>query len=158
MVSVARGVGAGRDVAPRSAAAQQHIAQASCSHRFGRPHGNVGGAKVMRERLARLELLEAFTADHLKQNQEDLEIPADLVRLHPDQFLSCRTRLSGKDFDDARKLEGDIGLCEQASAARRDEVLPRLVQQPPSAHLLRWRGFVTTWRIQTWKNGATVDL
>lgn len=108
--------------------------------------------------LSRLELLEAFTADHLKQNQEDLEIPADLVRLHPDQFLSCRTRLSGKDFDDARKLEGDIGLCEQASAARRDEVLPRLLQQPPSAHLSTVARLCHHMANSNVENGATVDL
>jgi hypothetical protein len=70
------------------------------------------------DRIARLQLPESLTAEHLNVAQKDLELLAEIMRQYPDEFLALQNAVLEHDFRSARQLGEKIGLNEEAFVAR----------------------------------------
>jgi hypothetical protein len=98
--------------------------------------GSVGGVQVTRERLARLKLPENFTGEHIDVIQQDLSIMSGLVSQYPSEFLELQNAVLSQDLATARKLANDIGLSEEAFAARRGGIVLLIAAIAVAAALL----------------------
>lgn len=78
----------------------------------------VGGARVIRDRLIRLDLPQNFTRYDIQLVQEDLKILSDMADRHPEKLLALQNAVLKHDYGAARRLASEIGLNEEEFVAR----------------------------------------
>jgi hypothetical protein len=79
---------------------------------------DVNGIIVTQERIARLQMPETFTAEHLKTAQRDLEILAEVAQAAPDDMAALQNALIQNDFQTARDLTVKLGIDEAQMIAK----------------------------------------
>jgi hypothetical protein len=97
---------------------------------------SVGGVKVTKESFARLQLPESFTGEHVDVIQQDLSILNELIGQYPNEFLELQNAVMNQDFATARELAHNIGLSEEAFAARRGGIVLLVIAIAVAAALL----------------------
>jgi hypothetical protein len=79
---------------------------------------DAGGFTASGEHVARLDLPQSFTSEHMDIIQKDIEILAEIVNQYPDDFLALQNAIVQHDRATARQLADKLGLNEQAIVAR----------------------------------------
>jgi len=77
-----------------------------------------GSFNIQRERLARLDMPEAFTLDHIKRMRRDFELLAGMTRDHPREMVALHNAVLSHDFQLANKIASDIGLNEHSISSQ----------------------------------------
>src|SRR4051794_23620769 len=78
----------------------------------------VGGVNVTRDRVARLDLPQNFSAENLKTMQKDLEILSQAVANSPDDIVALQNAVLANNFHSARDVAHKLGLAEEALVAQ----------------------------------------